>query len=183
MQGFPHSSGSDVCRWISEFFVFIRWTKNSCLPLASCWLLVWLTLWPWIWRGYVSLKCQWTSTRLHGVTSQETVLFIRIQQWKLIFIQHKKPHDKVNRNKLIEILLEDNIPSQLVMTVYETYRHNLIVVRIQSEIFGKLVEVWVNIVGSPLLFIYMSKIIQTWRSSTHPTTSIGKHYNFDTICG
>lgn len=39
-----------------------------------CLLVVWFTLLPWIWRQYVPPKC-WTSTGLHGVTSQKTVLF------------------------------------------------------------------------------------------------------------
>jgi hypothetical protein len=30
----------------------------------------------WWWRQQVSLKCWWTSTRLHGVTTQKTAIFI-----------------------------------------------------------------------------------------------------------
>jgi hypothetical protein len=45
------------------------------LQPASCWFLTWPTLWPWQWRQYILLECQWTSTRLCGVTYEMTVLF------------------------------------------------------------------------------------------------------------
>jgi hypothetical protein len=41
------------------------------LPV-SCWLLSWLTLWPWRWGQYVAAKHQWISTRLQGITFQKT---------------------------------------------------------------------------------------------------------------
>jgi hypothetical protein len=40
-----------------------------------------------------------------------------------------KAFDKVNRNKLIEILTEDNIPNQLITAIYEIYKRNLLAVR------------------------------------------------------
>jgi TusA-related sulfurtransferase len=40
------------------------------------------------------------------------------------FIDYKKAFDKVNRNKLIEILTEDNIPNKLITAIYEIYKHN-----------------------------------------------------------
>jgi TusA-related sulfurtransferase len=49
------------------------------------------------------------------------------------FIDYKKAFDKVNRNKLIEILTEDNKPNQLIMAIYEIYKHNLSAVRLQAE--------------------------------------------------
>jgi TusA-related sulfurtransferase len=49
----------------------------------------------------------------------------------LAFIDYKKAFDKVNRHKLIEILTDDNIPNQLIMAIYEIYKHNLIAVRLQ----------------------------------------------------
>jgi hypothetical protein len=42
----------------------------------SYWFLAWLTPRPWRWKQYVCQKRKWTSTRLHGVTSQKTLLFI-----------------------------------------------------------------------------------------------------------
>jgi hypothetical protein len=51
----------------------------------------------------------------------------------LAFIDYKKKlFDKVNRNKLIEILTEDNIPNQLITAMYEIYKRNLIAVRLQA---------------------------------------------------
>lgn len=39
-------------------------------------LVILLNLWSLRWRKYVSLKCQWTSTKLQGIISQEMVFFI-----------------------------------------------------------------------------------------------------------
>jgi TusA-related sulfurtransferase len=49
------------------------------------------------------------------------------------FIITKKAFDKVNRNKLIEIVTEDNIPNQLITAIYEIYKRNLIAIRLQAE--------------------------------------------------
>jgi hypothetical protein len=46
------------------------------LPNASCWYLGELTLWSWRCKRYAPLKRQWTSTKLHGITSEYYVLFI-----------------------------------------------------------------------------------------------------------
>jgi dTDP-4-amino-4,6-dideoxygalactose transaminase len=43
----------------------------------------------------------------------------------LAFIDFKKAFDKVNRNKLMEILKADNIPNQLA-AIYNIYKNNLI---------------------------------------------------------
>jgi hypothetical protein len=43
------------------------------------------------------------------------------------------PNGKVNRNKLIEILAEGNIPNQLITAIYEIYKRNLIAVTLQAE--------------------------------------------------
>jgi hypothetical protein len=59
----------------------------------------------------------------HREFNIETHLAFRLQ----------KTFDKVNRNKLIEILTGDNIPNQLITTIYEIYKHNLIAVRLQAE--------------------------------------------------
>jgi TusA-related sulfurtransferase len=56
-----------------------------------------------------------------------------IIETRLAFIDYKKAFDKVNRNKLIEILAEDNIPNQLITAIYEIYKRNLIAVRLQAE--------------------------------------------------
>jgi TusA-related sulfurtransferase len=48
----------------------------------------------------------------------------------LAFIDYKKAYDIVNRNKLIEILTDDNIPNQLITAIYEIYKHNLTAVRL-----------------------------------------------------
>jgi hypothetical protein len=50
----------------------------------------------------------------------------------LAFTDYKKAFDKVNRNKLIEILTEDNIPNQPITAIYEIYKRNLIAVRLHS---------------------------------------------------
>jgi hypothetical protein len=51
-----------------------------CVRLAvSYWPLVWLTLRPWTWRQYVPSKHQCTSTELHGVTSQKSILFTAVR--------------------------------------------------------------------------------------------------------
>lgn len=39
-----------------------------------------------------------------------------------------------NINKLIEILIEDNLPNQLITPIYETYKHNFTTRRILSDI-------------------------------------------------
>jgi hypothetical protein len=46
------------------------------LNLFSLHFLLQLPLQHWWWRFYLSLKRRWICTRLHGITSQETVLFI-----------------------------------------------------------------------------------------------------------
>jgi hypothetical protein len=35
-----------------------------------------LAIQPWTWRQYLAPKCQWTSTVLHIVTSQKSVLVV-----------------------------------------------------------------------------------------------------------
>jgi hypothetical protein len=52
---------------------------------------------------------------------------------QLAFIDYKKAFDKVNRNKLTEILTEDNIPNQLITAIYEIYKRDLLAVRLQTE--------------------------------------------------
>jgi hypothetical protein len=84
----------------------------------------------------------------------------------LAFIDYNEAFDKVNRNKLIEILIEDNIPNQLITAIYEIYEHNLIAVRLQAETSEwKIINCGVR-QGCrllPLLFIiYMNKIIHKW---------------------
>lgn len=56
----------------------LRERKNVtelCLQPSSCCFLTWSTLWPWQWRQHIPLECQWTSTKLCGVTYEMTVLF------------------------------------------------------------------------------------------------------------
>jgi hypothetical protein len=53
----------------------VRGWKVLFLPPTSHWLLVWFTLPHWSWRQYVPSKRWWTSTRLHGVTSQKLKFF------------------------------------------------------------------------------------------------------------
>jgi hypothetical protein len=66
--------------------------------------------------------------------------------------------------KLIEILTEDNILNQLIMAIYEIYKHNLIAVRLQAETSEwKIIncDVRQGCTFSPLLFIIdMNKFIQ-----------------------
>jgi TusA-related sulfurtransferase len=103
----------------------------------------------------------------------------------LAFIEYKKAFDKVNRNKLIEILTEDNIPNRLIMAIYEIYKRNLIAVILQAE-----TSEWktVNCGArqgcslSPLLFIiYTNKIIQKWKVTRHGNIPINRNVNNDTM--
>jgi hypothetical protein len=55
--------------WLPASFWF-----HTLLAPTSCWLLVWLTLQPWKWRQYISLKSQWTSTSLCSIISHKIVL-------------------------------------------------------------------------------------------------------------
>jgi hypothetical protein len=51
----------------------------------------------------------------------------------LAFTDYKKAFDSINRNKLMEILIEGNIPNQLIMSMYEAYTHNLVAVKTLSQ--------------------------------------------------
>jgi hypothetical protein len=103
----------------------------------------------------------------------------------LVFTDYKKAFDKVKRNKLNEILTEDNIPNQLIMAIYEIYKHNLIAVRLQAETSEwKIINCGVRQGCSllPLLFIiYMNKIIQKWKVTTHGNIPINRNINIDTM--
>jgi glutaredoxin-related protein len=54
----------------------------------------------------------------------------------LAFTDYKKTFDKVNRNKLIEIPTEDNIPNQLIMAIHDIYKHKIIALRLQGRNLG-----------------------------------------------
>jgi hypothetical protein len=45
-------------------------------PPASCWFICWFTLQIWRWRWYSSSKCRWSSTEIHGVTTQKIMRFV-----------------------------------------------------------------------------------------------------------
>jgi hypothetical protein len=60
--------------------------------------------------GYFSLKL---ITEKHREFNIET---------HLAFIDFKKAFDKLNRNKLMEILKADNIPNQLIAAIYNIYK-------------------------------------------------------------
>jgi TusA-related sulfurtransferase len=98
---------------------------------------------------------------------------------------YKKAFDKVNRNKLIEILTEDNIPNQLITAIYEIYKHNLIAVRLQAETSEwKIINYVVRQVCSlsPLLFIpYVNKIVQKRKVTRHDNIPINRDVNIDTM--
>jgi hypothetical protein len=51
------------------------WNK-LCLVPASCWFLVWLILWPWLWTPYIPPKRQSTFTGLRSAISQRIQHFI-----------------------------------------------------------------------------------------------------------
>jgi hypothetical protein len=73
-----HSS-SDLLFYLPIYlspFYFLHIHSSVSLMPDSCWFLIWLTLQPWSWRRYVPLKCQLTFTRLQGVISHKTELFI-----------------------------------------------------------------------------------------------------------
>jgi hypothetical protein len=103
----------------------------------------------------------------------------------LAYIDYKKAFDKVNRHKLIEILIEDNIPNQLITAICEIYKCSLIAVRLQAE-----TSEWKTINGgvrhgcslSPLLFIiYINKIIQKWKVTRHGNIPINRNANINTM--
>jgi hypothetical protein len=52
----------------------------------------------------------------------------------LAFVDFKKAFDKVNRNKLMEVLKADNIPNQLIAAIYNIYKNNLIAIKMESEL-------------------------------------------------
>jgi hypothetical protein len=105
----------------------------------------------------------------------------------LAFTDYKKAFDKVNRNKLIEILAEDNIPNQLITAIYEIYKRNLIAITLQAETSEwKIINCGVRqgCSLSPLLFIiyeYMNKIIQKWKVTRHGNIPINRNVNIDTM--
>jgi hypothetical protein len=51
-------------------------TSLAISQKRRCWFLAWLIFQHWKWNRYIPLKCRWTSIALHGITSQEIVLFI-----------------------------------------------------------------------------------------------------------
>jgi hypothetical protein len=65
-----HKFGFEVLTAVAMKITYL----NVTTPV-SCWLLVWLTLWPW-WLGsvYVPPKRRWTYTWAHGVTFRKTAL-------------------------------------------------------------------------------------------------------------
>jgi hypothetical protein len=103
----------------------------------------------------------------------------------LSFIDYKKAFDEVNRNKLNEILTEDNIPNQLIMAIYEICKHKLIAVILQAETSEwKIINCGVRqgCSLSPLLFItYMNKITQKWKVTRHGNIPINRNVNIDTM--
>jgi hypothetical protein len=60
------------CQSLVDITVILLQYTGSRITLISACLA---TVQPWRWRQYVSLKCQWTSTRLYGIATQKTVLF------------------------------------------------------------------------------------------------------------
>jgi aromatic ring-opening dioxygenase LigB subunit len=96
----------------------------------------------------------------------------------LAFINYKEAFDKVNRNKLIEIITEDNIPNELIMAIYEIYKRNLIAVRLQAETSEwKTINCGVRqgCILSLLFMIYMNKIIQKWKVIRHGNIPINRN--------
>jgi hypothetical protein len=53
----------------------INQREHSACYLLSRWFLTQLIFRPWIWRRYIPRKCRFTLNELHGVISQQTVLF------------------------------------------------------------------------------------------------------------
>jgi TusA-related sulfurtransferase len=103
----------------------------------------------------------------------------------LAFIDYKKALDKVNRNKLIEILTDDNIPNQLITAIHEIYKCNLTAVRLLAETSEwKIINCGVRqgCSLSPLLFItYMNKTIQKWKVTRHGNIPTNRNINIDTM--
>jgi TusA-related sulfurtransferase len=102
----------------------------------------------------------------------------------LAFIDCKKAFDKVNRNKLIEILTEGYITNQLITAIYEIYKHNLIAVRLQAEISEwKTINCGVrqgcSLSPTTIHNIY-EKIIQEWKVTRHGNIPINRNVNIDT---
>jgi hypothetical protein len=80
----------------------------------------------------------------------------------LVFIDLEKAFDKVNRNKLLDILIADDIPDQIISAIYNIYNNNKISVKMgpDSSEWGPVNEGVQHGCGlSPLLLIiYMDNI-------------------------
>jgi hypothetical protein len=58
-----------------------RWLWWLWLPPASCRFLAWLSLRPWRRRQYIRSKRPWTSSELHGITTQMIIHFTLKLLW------------------------------------------------------------------------------------------------------
>ncbi|KAJ4425543.1 hypothetical protein ANN_27737 [Periplaneta americana] len=103
----------------------------------------------------------------------------------MAFIDFKKAFDKVNRNKLLQILADDQIPQQIIQNIYNIYKTTIIAIRSNNKL-----SQWRPIYSgvrqgcglSPLLFIiYINRIIQDWRQTRHGFIPINRNLQLDAL--
>ena len=103
----------------------------------------------------------------------------------IAFIDFQKVFDKVNRNRLLNILADNHIPQQIISNIFNLYRKTMISIKL-SEKLTELKEIFTGVrqgcALSPLLFnIYMNKSIKEFRHKTHSHIRINIFTNFDTL--
>ncbi|KAJ4450649.1 hypothetical protein ANN_02078 [Periplaneta americana] len=93
--------------------------------------------------------------------------------------------DKVNRNKLLQILADDQVPQQIIQNIYNIYKTTIIAIRSNNKL-----SQWRPIYSgvrqgcglSPLLFIiYINRIIQDWRQTRHGFIPINGNLQLDAL--
>lgn len=103
----------------------------------------------------------------------------------MAFIDFKKAFDKVNRNKLLQILADDQVPQQIIQNIYNIYKTTIIAIRSNNKL-----SQWRPIYSgvrqgcglSPLLFIiYINRIIQDWRQTRHGFIPINRNLQLDAL--
>ncbi|KAJ4451609.1 hypothetical protein ANN_03078 [Periplaneta americana] len=103
----------------------------------------------------------------------------------MAFVDFKKAFDKIDRSRLIQILVGDNVPQQFIHNIHNIYNQNKIAIKQD----GKLSS-WTPInTGvrqgcglSPILFIiYMNRIIKEWKQTHHGYIQINRHLKLDSI--
>ncbi|XP_049955065.1 uncharacterized protein LOC126471041 [Schistocerca serialis cubense] len=103
----------------------------------------------------------------------------------IVFGNFKQVFDKVDRNKLLQILADDHVPQQLVDNIYKIYRTNLIYVKNEdkSSTWGRIhARVQQGYGLSPHLFIiYVNKVIKEWRQMPYGFIQINRNTKLNAL--